>query len=138
MIDFLPTLNAILNTTCSVFLVLGRKKIKEGKKEQHKTLMLSAFLTSILFFISYITYHTLRGSTKFSGTGFAQTVYFIVLTSHTVLAAAIPFLAIITLYFGLKGKFSSHKNIAHWTYPIWLYVSVTGVIIYAMLYHLFR
>jgi uncharacterized membrane protein YozB (DUF420 family) len=138
MIDVLPTLNALLNFTSAVFLFLGRKKIQRGDKERHKTLMLSAFLTSIIFFISYITYHFLRGSTKFSGTGFARTFYVFVLTSHTVLATAVPFLACITLYFGWKGRFSSHQKLARWTFPIWLYVSVTGVIIYVMLYHLFR
>ena len=136
MLDFLPTLNAILNASCTTLLIIGRSFIKKGNRTAHKKFMISAFVTSLLFLTSYLTYHAFRGSTKFTGTGISRIIYFSILTSHTILAASIPFLAIITLRFGLKEKFSSHKKIAKWTYPIWLYVSATGVIIYLMLYRL--
>ncbi len=136
MLDFLPTLNAILNSTSAVFLLLGFYFIKQKKREAHKKSMLGAFTVSVLFLISYLTFHFFHGSTKFQGEGLIRTVYFIILTSHTILAAALAPMVIVTLRRGLKEKFALHKKLARWTYPIWLYVSVTGVVIYLMLYQM--
>lgn len=137
MLDFLPTLNALLNSTSAVLLITGRQFIKQGNKQAHKKCMLGTFTVSILFLISYLTYHSFHGSTRFTGEGWIRPVYFIILTSHTILATVIVPMAIITLRKGLKDQFEKHRKIARWTYPIWLYVSVTGVIIYLMLYHFF-
>lgn len=137
MIDFLPTLNALLNTTSAVLLTVGHHYIKGGNQQVHKRYMISSFMISILFLISYLTYHYHHGATRFTGEGWIRPVYFTILTSHTILAAAIVPLVIITLRRGLKNEIEKHKKIARWTYPIWLYVSITGVIIYIMLYHIF-
>ena len=137
MLDFLPTLNALLNSTSAVLLVIGHRYIKRGNKAAHKKCMLAVFSTSTLFLISYLTYHAYHGTTKFLGEGWIRPAYFTILTSHTILAAAIVPLAIITLRHGLKDQIEKHIPIAKWTYPIWLYVSVTGVIVYLMLYHLY-
>ncbi len=137
MLDFLPTLNAFLNSTSFVLLVIGRRFIKKGNRHAHKKCMISAVLTSVLFLISYLTYHYYHGATRFAGEGWIRPVYFTILTSHTILAAAIVPLVIITLRRGLQEIFDKHKRIARWTYPLWLYVSVTGVVIYIILYHLY-
>ena len=137
MIDFLPTLNALLNTTSALLLTVGHHYIKGGNQQAHKRCMISAFMISILFLISYLTYHYHHGTTRFTGEGWIRPVYFIILFSHTLLAAAIVPFSIITLRRGLKNDISKHKKIARWTYPIWLYVSISGVIIYVMLYHIF-
>jgi len=100
--------------------------------------MIAAFITSVLFLISYLTYHFQAKITKFPELGWVKTLYLGILLTHTVLAAAVPILAIITLTRALRGRYDAHRRIARWTYPIWLYVSVTGVIIYVMLYHLYR
>ena len=136
-IDNLPTLNAALNFTSAVLLVAGRYNIKRGNRAAHKKLMIAAFSVSILFLISYLTFHYFHGSTKFQGTGFIRPVYFSILISHTILAATVPVLAIITLRRGLNSRFDIHAKIAKWTYPIWLYVSVTGVVVYLMLYQFY-
>ena len=137
MLAFLPTLNALLNSTSAVLLVVEHRYIKRGNKAAHKKCMIATFVVSILFLISYLTYHYYHGTTKFLGEGWIRPVYFTILTSHTILAAAIVPLAIITLRRGLKDQIEKHIPIAKWTYPIWLYVSVTGVIVYLMLYHLY-
>ena len=137
MVDFLPTLNAILNTTSAVLLVTGRSFIRSGNRSAHKKCMISTFAVSGLFLVSYLTYHTIHGTTRFPGEGWIRPVYFTILVSHTLCAAAIVPLAIITLRFGLRESFGKHVKIARWTYPVWLYVSVTGVIVYLMLYHLY-
>ncbi|TAK62429.1 MAG: DUF420 domain-containing protein [Bacteroidetes bacterium] len=136
MLDFLPTLNAILNSTSAILLLIGRSYIKKYDRATHKKYMLAAFTVSTLFLISYLTYHYFHGTTRFQHEGFIRALYFIILTSHTILAAVLAPMVIITLLRGLKEKFTLHKKIAKWTYPIWLYVSVTGVIVYLMLYHL--
>jgi uncharacterized membrane protein YozB (DUF420 family) len=133
----LPLLNAFLNTTSAVLLLIGHQLIKKGRKDSHKKLMIAAFVASSLFLISYLTYHYVHGSQHFAGEGLIRPVYFLILATHTVLAAAIVPLVLITLRRGLRSEFSLHRRIARWTYPIWLYVSVTGVIIYLMLYQLF-
>jgi len=133
-----PAINATLNGTSAVLLVTAHRMIQRGKIAAHRALMLAAVATSTIFLISYLYYHAHVGSVHFQGHGWSRPVYFAILTSHTVLAAAIAPLVIITLSRALRGKFDRHRAIARWTYPIWLYVSVTGVVIYFMLYHIFR
>jgi uncharacterized membrane protein YozB (DUF420 family) len=132
----LPAVNAVLNATCAVLLVIGYVLIRRGHRQQHRAVMLTAFGTSVLFLISYLTYHAHAGSKHFPGLGTARVVYFTILLTHTVLAAAIVPLAIVTLSRGLSAKYDRHRAIARWTLPIWLYVSVTGVVVYWMLYQM--
>jgi uncharacterized membrane protein YozB (DUF420 family) len=133
-----PAINATLNGTSAVLLVTAHHMIKRGRMATHRALMLAAVGTSTLFLISYLYYHAHVGSVRFQGHGWSRPVYFTILISHTILAATILPLVIITLTLALKGRFERHRAIARWTYPIWLYVSVTGVVIYVMLYHVFR
>ncbi|MDO8461430.1 MAG: DUF420 domain-containing protein [Deltaproteobacteria bacterium] len=133
---FLATLNAFLNGTAAVLLFSGWIAIKKKKVSWHRPLMIAAFSISVLFLISYLTRFYLTGVHRFPGEGVLRTVYFTLLTTHTILAALVPPLALRTLYLATKGRFESHRKIARWTFPIWLYVSVTGVIVYLMLYHL--
>ena len=132
----LPAVNAVLNATCAVLLITGYVLIRRGRWRQHRRVMITAFCTSILFLVSYLTYHAHIGSKHFPGSGSARTVYFTILLTHTVLAAAIVPLAIITLSRGLSARYDRHRAIARWTLPIWLYVSVTGVVVYWMLYRI--
>ena len=129
-------LNAILNALSAVLLVLGFSAIRRREIETHRRFMLMAFAASILFLISYVVYHLRVGSVKFQGTGVIRYVYFAILISHTILAAIVPFLASVTLFRALKERIPQHRAIARWTLPIWLYVNVTGVIIYLMLYQI--
>jgi len=131
----LATLNATLNGCAGVLLVCGFLAIRSGRRVLHERLMKSAFACSVLFLVSYLVYHAQVGSVPFRGTGTIRTVYLGILLTHTVLAALVPFLAVITLWRGVKGRFESHRRIARWTFPIWLYVSITGVVIYRMVYH---
>ena len=130
----LPTLNAALNATSAVLLLLGWGLILRRKIDAHRRAMISAFGCSIVFLVSYLIYHFQVGSVRFQGLGTVRTVYLTLLFTHTVLAAAVPVLAIITLSRALARRFDRHKRIARWTLPIWLYVSVTGVVVYWMLY----
>lgn len=132
----LPTLNAALNATSAVLLVIGYLLIRARRIAAHRRAMLSAFTCSIVFLISYLVYHFQVGSVRFQGTGAVRTAYFAILLTHTVLAAAVPVLATITLSRALARRFDRHKKIARWTLPIWLYVSVTGVVVYWMLYQM--
>ena len=134
----LPSVNATLNAIAALLLVWGYTLIRRKRIQTHRKVMLAAFITSSLFLICYIVYHVQTGaqSTRFMKTGAVRMAYFTLLTSHTVLAAAVPVLAIITLSRGLGGRYDKHRKIARWTLPIWLYVSVTGVIVYLMLYHM--
>jgi putative membrane protein len=132
----LPTVNATLNALAAVLLVAGYVLIRQGKREAHRKVMLAAFATSIVFLVCYLVYHFQVGSVRFQGTGTIRTVYLSILLTHTVLAAAVPFLAIVTLKRALAMKFDRHRKIARWTLPIWLYVSVTGVVVYWMLYRM--
>jgi putative membrane protein len=134
--DF-PTLDAILNATSAVLLALGYIFIRRKNVRAHKLCMVSAVVTSTLFLVFYLTYHYFHGATRFTGQGAVRSVYFAILGSHTVLAAAIVPLVLTTLYRALRGRFELHKRIARWTLPLWLYVSVTGVVVYWMLYHLY-
>jgi uncharacterized membrane protein YozB (DUF420 family) len=136
-VSALPTLNAALNGTCALLLAVGYLFIRRRKVAAHRACMITAFVTSTLFLISYLTYHYHVGSRPFGGQGAIRALYFTILISHTILAAAIVPLVLITLYRGLKGRFDRHVAIARWTLPLWLYVSVTGVIVYWMLYHLY-
>ena len=132
----LPTLNALLNSTAAVLLTVGYLLVRRRRLTAHRNTMLAAFACSVAFLVSYLIYHFHAGSVAFTGQGPARTFYFTVLISHTILAAAVPFLAGITLYLAFRGRFDRHRRIARWTLPIWLYVSVTGVIIYWMLYQM--
>ena len=135
MIAALPTVNATLNAIAAVLLICGFVMIKRGRIQMHRRFMLSAFATSALFLISYVVYHANVGSKPFEGQGTIRVVYFAILISHVVLAAIILPMALITLTHALRERFERHVPIARWTLPIWLYVSVTGVVVYAMLYH---
>ncbi len=135
-ISDLPTVNATLNALSAVWLASGYFFIRQKKISAHRFCMIAALITSSLFFISYLTYHYHIGSKPFQGVGTIRTIYFTILISHTILAMAIVPLALITLFRALKQRFDKHKRIARWTLPIWFYVSVTGVIIYWMLYQM--
>ncbi len=133
----LPTLNAALNGASACLLSLGFLCIRRKRVAAHRACMLSAFGTSSIFLVSYLTYHYHVGSVPFRGQGWIRPAYFAILISHTFLAAATVPLALITLVRALRGRFDRHARIARWTLPVWLYVSVTGVLVYWMLYHLF-
>jgi uncharacterized membrane protein YozB (DUF420 family) len=130
----LPSLNAMLNGMAAVLLVWGYILIRRKKIREHRRIMIVAFTTSVAFLVSYLVYHAQVGSVHYPHTGVLRTVYLSILGTHTVLAAAVPVLAIITLSRGLSARYDRHKKIAKWTLPIWLYVSVTGVVVYLMLY----
>ncbi len=132
----LPTLNAILNATAATLLVIGYLLIRRGNRERHKQVMLMALGCSAAFLVSYLYYHYQVGSVHFEGEGTVRTVYLGILLTHTVLAAVVPPLALITVYLGLRGRYDRHRRIARVTLPIWLYVSVTGVVVYWMLYRM--
>jgi uncharacterized membrane protein YozB (DUF420 family) len=132
----LPTLNAALNATSGILLATGFVLIRKGKREGHRKAMLAAFGVSVAFLFSYLVYHFQAGSVRFQKTGAIRTVYFSILISHTALAAVTPPLAIVTLRRAWRERFDAHRRIARWTLPIWLYVSVTGVLVYWMLYRL--
>lgn len=140
MIDLsiLPTVNATLNSIAFVLLIIGYKKIKQGNKQSHKRFMLAAFCVSILFLVSYLTYHLLGEEKRFGGTGIIRPIYFVILITHVILAATVPILASRTLYLALRGRFEQHRRIARVTLPIWIYVSITGVIVYLMLYVIYH
>jgi uncharacterized membrane protein YozB (DUF420 family) len=136
-ISDLPAVNATLNGTCAVLLFIARNRIKHKAVHQHRALMITAYIISIIFLICYLTYHFNAGILHFGGKGIIRPIYFTLLTSHTILAVTVPVLATITLIRGLRGKYRKHRAIAKWTYPIWMYVSVTGVVIYFMVYQIF-
>ena len=133
----LPTLNAALNATSAVLLTLGYRFIRRREIGAHRACMLAAFGVSVVFLVSYVTYHVQVGSVHFPGTGLIRGLYFAILLTHTILAALVPPLAVVTLTRALRGQFDRHRRLARWTFPIWLYVSVTGVVVYVMLYHLY-
>ncbi len=137
ILKLLPTWNAFLNGLSGILLLAGYAQIRKKNILAHKRLMVSAFLVSILFLTSYLYYHYNVGSVPFTGQGWIRPVYFAILISHTLLAATVPFLASITLYRAIRGEFDRHRRIARWTFPIWVYVSVTGVVVYLLLYVLY-
>jgi putative membrane protein len=132
----LPTLNAALNGTSALLLVFGYRFIRRREITAHRTCMIAACAVSALFLISYLTYHYQVGTVRFPGSGWLRGLYLTVLLSHTLLAALVPPLAIMTLWRAVAERFDKHRRLARWTLPIWLYVSITGVIVYWMLYHL--
>ena len=132
----LPTVNATLNALGAACLVTGFVFIRRGNVAAHRRAMITAVALGVLFLVSYLTYHFQVGSVRFQGTGAIRKVYLAILISHTVLAATVPFLAAITLVRALRQRFDRHRAIARWTLPIWLYVSVTGVVVYWMLYQM--
>ena len=150
-LNFLPELNASLNVASALFLIAGRFFIRgengsprgenggsengrSKNRRAHAACMISAFTLSMAFLVSYLVYHSIAGTVRFTGEGWIRPVYFVILTTHTILAAAVPVLAIITLSRALRARFDAHRRIARITFPIWLYVSVTGVVIYALLF----
>jgi len=132
----LPTLNAGLNATSAALLVLGWFLIRAGRRDAHRRVMTAALACSALFLVSYLAYHAQVGSVRFTGTGAVRTVYLAILLTHTVLAAAVAPLAVTAFVLARKGRFETHRKIARWTLPLWLYVSVTGVMVYWLLYRI--
>jgi uncharacterized membrane protein YozB (DUF420 family) len=132
----LPALNAVLNSLAGLLLLVGYALIRQGRKDAHRNAMIAALVCSGLFLTSYLYYHYQVGSVRFQGTGPARTLYFSVLITHTILAAAVPFLAAVTVIHAWRKRWAKHTGIARWTLPIWLYVSVTGVLVYLMLYQM--
>lgn len=130
-------LNASLNALSGILLLIGHRKIMTGNMEAHKRCMIAAFVSSSLFLVSYVIYHVRVGNVLFHGQGWIRPVYFAILISHVTLAMVILPLAIVTLTRALQKRFDRHRVIARWTYPLWLYVSVTGVVIYVMLYQVY-
>ncbi len=134
-LPFQPTLNAALNATATVLLVLGRLAIHRGDRDRHRRLMVAAFACSVLFLVSYLTYHTLVGlRVTYQGPDWGRLPYLAMLLAHTALAALVPVLALVTLVKGLRGNFASHRRWARVTFPIWLFVSITGVLVWLVLY----
>jgi uncharacterized membrane protein YozB (DUF420 family) len=136
MISHLPSVIAVLNATAAVLLVWGYRLIRRKRIDTHRKVMQTAFAVSCLFLVCYLVYHYEVGTVHFQKTGPIRGIYLSILGTHTVLAATVPVLAIITLFRGRTGRYDKHRRIARWTLPIWLYVSVTGVVVYVMLYHL--
>ena len=132
-----PLINATLNGCSAILLITGRIMIGRGKIAAHRAVMLTALATSSLFLVSYLYYHAHVGSVHFRGTGWSRPIYYTILTSHTLLAIVIVPMVLITLRRALRERFDRHRAIARWTFPLWLYVSVTGVVIYLMLYRIF-
>ncbi len=130
----LPVVNATLNGTAAILLLIGYVFIKQYNVRAHNQIMLAAFIVSCVFLVSYLVYHYNVGSVKFDKPGWVRTVYLCILTTHTILAVTVPVLATTTLVLALRRKFDRHRALAKWTFPIWLYVSVTGVIVYLLLY----
>ena len=136
-IESLPLVNATLNAIATVLLIVGYLCIRRGRIRAHRAAMIAAFTVSTLFLACYLVYHAHVGSRPFPGRGPVRTVYFTILISHIILAAAIPPLAGLTLWRALRGRFDRHVPIARWTLPLWLYVSVTGIVVYLMLYQMY-
>ena len=135
--EIFPVINAVLNGSSGVLLLVGHSLIQRGKVAAHRSCMIAAFVSSTIFLASYLYYHAHVGVIKFHGSGWTKRIYFSILTSHTVLAITLLVLVPTTLVLALRGSFARHKAVARWTYPIWLYVSVTGVVIYFMVYRWF-
>ena len=138
-IDF-PLLNAGLNLTATLLLIVGLTLIKTGRERAHKRVMISAFAVSVLFLLSYLAYHVWpvgAAATPFRGTGAIRGLYYLILITHIILAMAVPVLAVVTIWLGLSDRRAAHRKWARWTFPIWLYVSITGVLIYLLLYQLY-
>lgn len=135
LLYLLPHLNAALNSTSAFLLIAGYLQIRRGRVIAHRNFLIAALCASTIFLASYLTYHFYHGSTRFPGQGWVRWVYLTILLTHTTLAAIIVPLILVTLSRAVRSQFSRHRNIARWTLPIWLYVSVSGVVVYLMLYH---
>ena len=133
----LPAINACLNGLSALIVIAGLIAIKRGKVDLHKKLMITGFGVSAIFLVSYLSHHAMFGSTKFTATGWPRSVYFAILLSHTVLAIVNLPMILTTVYYGITDQISTHKKLARWTWPIWVYVSSTGVLVYLMLYQIF-
>ena len=133
----LPHLNALFNTLSACLLVIGHRFIRRGAVRAHKLSMISALAFSLLFLISYVVYHAFHGSRPFPGEGWIRPIYFGILLTHTFLAVVNVWLVVVTLARGLGGRFKLHRKIAKWTYPVWLYVSISGIVIYLLLYQIY-
>jgi uncharacterized membrane protein YozB (DUF420 family) len=139
----LPVVNATLNGLSAIFLAAGYVRIRQGRPDEHRRFMIAAFVASVLFLICYITYHSYvayvlhRGPTRFVEPAWFRPIYLLILLTHTLLAVVILPLVLLTLSRGLRGRFDTHRRIARWTWPLWMYVSVTGVVIYLLLYQIF-
>jgi putative membrane protein len=133
LVSNLPALNAFFNGLSTLLLLMGLRAIRRGRVRVHRAFMISAFASSSLFLIGYVTYHNFHGDTRFNGTGFIRPVYFTILISHIALSAVVVPMILSSLYFALSGKFGVHRRISRITFPIWLYVSVTGVLIFLFL-----
>ena len=136
--SILPHLNAALNGASFLLLLAGFYQIRRGRVAAHRAFMVAALVVSCLFLVSYVAYHAQYGSVRFQGQGAVRPVYFFILITHVLLAAGIVPLVFVTARRALRGDFDRHRRIARWTYPLWLYVSITGVVVYLMLYHLYR
>ena len=136
-IPYLPHLNAILNSTSALLLIAGYLFIRAGSVRAHRNCQITAVVTSTVFLISYVTYHSYHGETPFPGQGIVRPFYFAILVTHVILAIVIVPLVLVTVYRAARGDFVRHRRIARWTLPLWLYVSVTGVIVYLMLYRIY-
>jgi putative membrane protein len=132
-VSFLPHLNAVLNSATALALVTGYIFIRNGKKQYHITAMITAFVLSSIFLVSYVIYHYQAPATKFLGEGFIRGIYFFILLSHIILAAVVVPFVLLSIYFGISKQYQKHRRIVKWTFPIWLYVAVTGVIVYLMI-----
>jgi putative membrane protein len=137
LISRLPHLNALLNSTSAILLISGYRFIRLGRIKAHRNCQIAAVISSTVFLASYLTYHYFHGASRFLGQGIARPIYFSILISHTILAVVIVPLVIVTLVRAARGDFERHRRIARWTLPLWLYVSVTGVIVYLMLYQIY-
>lgn len=133
MVSYLPTVNASLNGIAFVLLVYGYRQIRAKRISRHRNAMIAAFCVSALFLVSYITYHLLAEGRRYQGQGMLRIVYFVILITHVTLAATVPILASWTLYLAARGRFEKHRRLARITFPIWIYVSVTGVLVYLFL-----
>lgn len=136
-VSILPTINASLNALSAIFLLTGYVLIRNKRIEAHRKAMLAACTSSTLFLISYLVYHAQAGATRFTESGIVRVIYFAILLSHTLLAVAVVPLAVASLFNGLKMRVEKHRRVARWAFPIWMYVSVTGVVVYLFLYHWF-
>ena len=130
----LPAVNASLNAISGVLLLIGYVLMRAGRIAQHRRVMIAAFSSSSLFLVCYLVYHAQVGSVRFTRDVFVRPLYYAILVSHVTLAVAVPPLAVVTLFRGLKGRYPQHRRLARWTFPVWLYVSVTGVLVYVLLY----
>lgn len=137
LIEILPPVQASLNITAASLMSVGYFFIRRGNRSAHKISMISALVVSTLFFIFYLYYHSVVGNIPFAGQGVVRPIYFSVLITHVILAAAIVPLVLVTVSFVLRGKFQQHRRVARWTLPVWLYVSVTGVLIYLLAFHIY-